>query len=57
MKEVAPVVVHESVEELPEVTDVGEAVSVQVGAEGGGGITVIVVLHVVSPPGPITVMV
>jgi len=36
-KEAVFVVVHESVEELPEVTDVGEAVRVQMGAGSGGG--------------------
>jgi hypothetical protein len=38
-KEAVFVVVHESVEELPEVTDVGEAVRVQAGAGSGGGVT------------------
>lgn len=45
---------------LPDCTDDGDAESVHVGAGGGGGgveATVIAVEQVVSPPGPLTVMV
>ena len=49
------VVVHESVEALPETIEVGLAESVQVGAEGGGGgvVTVIVAEQCTEPPGPV----
>ena len=48
--------VHESVEEAPEVIDVGEAERVQTGTGGGGGgVTVIVAEQVADPPGPVTV--
>ena len=52
--EAAFVVVHDTVEELPEMMTLGEAVSVQVGA-GGGGVTVTVVEHVTVPPAPVAV--
>ncbi len=47
--DVALVVVHESEEELPLTTEVGLAVSVQVGA----GRTVTVALQVAEPPAPV----
>jgi hypothetical protein len=49
---VASVVFHDRLEESPCTTEVGEAVSVQV---GGGGVTVIDAVQFVSPPGPVTV--
>ena len=55
LNEVALVVVHESVDEPPEVTEVGEAERVQVGF-AGGGVTVTDVEQLACPPGPVTVM-
>jgi hypothetical protein len=53
----ALVVVHDSVEAEPLVTEDGSAESVQVGALGGGGavVTVTVAVHVTVPPGPVAV--
>lgn len=45
--DVAFVVDHESVEELPDAMDAGFAVSTQFGAEGGGVVTVTEAEHVV----------
>jgi hypothetical protein len=55
--EVAFVVVQERIEEPPEFTFVGFAESVQVGADGGGGVavTVTVALQVTEPPEPVAV--
>ena len=50
---VAFVVVHESVDESPDVIVVGDAVSVQSGA--GGGVTVTVAVHATVPPAPVAV--
>jgi hypothetical protein len=60
LTEVALVVVHVSVEELPVWIAVGFAESVQVGAEGGGGgggvvVTVIVAAQCATPPAPVAV--
>ena len=55
LNEFAFVVVHESVDAEPVCTDVGDAVRIQVGADGGGGVVVIVIVaaaHVTVPPGP-----
>lgn len=50
-------VVHDSVDEEPLLIVVGEAISVQTGALGGGGadVTVIVAVHVTEPPAPVAV--
>ena len=51
------VVLHESVEALPETIEVGLAESVQVGADGGGGVvvTVTVAEQCTVPPEPVAV--
>ena len=54
LKEVALLVVHESIEDSPSCIDGGVAVSVHVGA-GGSGVTVTVAVHVAVPPAPVTV--
>jgi hypothetical protein len=51
VNEVEFVVVHESVEESPDLIVVGLAESVQVGA--GGGVTTIVVVQVTGPSGEV----
>jgi hypothetical protein len=50
-------VVHESFVWPPELTCVGLAVSVQLGAPGGFGVTVTVAVQVAVPPLPVTVSV
>ncbi len=54
VNEVEFVVVHESVEESPELIEAGFAESVQVGADGGG-VTLTFVVQVTLPPGPFAV--
>lgn len=49
------VVVHEREVNEPAVTDVGFAVSVQVGTPGGGEVTATVAVQVVEPPAPVAV--
>ena len=51
------VVLHESAEESPFEIEAGFAESVQVGAEGGGGgvVTVMVAEQCTEPPGPVAV--
>jgi hypothetical protein len=55
VKEVACVVVHESVEECPVCMAVGLATSVQVGAGIIGGVTVTVAAQCTVPPVPVAV--
>lgn len=55
--DVAFAVVHESVDVPPWSTDEGDAESVQVGAEGGGGLTVMSVEQCTVPPAPVAVSV
>ena len=55
--DVALAVVQERDAAAPFTTEIGAIESVQLGAAGGGGVTTTLVSQVVSPPGPLTVMV